>query len=124
MRKLPLFTTLIAFAAADAMRSPAAAEPVAEVVTFKLVAGTDPQAFVAAARGIEPYLRGTGAVISRTLSVDADGIWTDYIVWTSLQAAKDAADALMAQPEAAPMMAVIAADSVTLRHAPILLTMD
>ena len=88
------------------------------------VSGTDPATFVAAANGITPFLNATGAVLSRTLSVDATGLWTDHIVWTSMSAAKTAAADMMQQPEAEPFMALIAPQTVTLRHAPIRFAMQ
>ncbi|MBW4707941.1 hypothetical protein KX928_09095 [Roseobacter sp. YSTF-M11] len=99
-------------------------EPVAEVVTFRLATGVAPEEFLKAANGIAPFLRASGAVISRTLSVDADGLWTDHITWTSMSAAKTAAQELMQRPEAMPMLKAIEEGSATMRHAPIMLTMD
>lgn len=121
--RISLFTSPApTLAVAEAMRG-AAANPVAEIVTFRLSEGADPKAFVAAASGMTPFLTETGAVISRTLSTDDGGLWTDYITWTSMQAAKDAAKAVMARPEAAPFMALIDPETVELRHAPILFSM-
>ncbi len=68
---------------------------------------------------MNPFLDSTGAVLSRTLSVDETGLWTDHITWTSMQAATSAAARVMEQPEAGPFMALIDADSVKMRHAPI-----
>ncbi|MFK7838197.1 MAG: hypothetical protein AB8B60_18455 [Sulfitobacter sp.] len=90
---------------------------VAEIVTFRLLEGTDPAAFVAAARAIEPLLRLSSEVLSRTLSKAEDGTWTDHITWTSMAAAKATAEKMMAAPEAGPMMQMIDPDHVTLRHA-------
>lgn len=92
---------------------------VAEIVTFHLNAGTDPDHFAKAAAQMTPFLHRTGAVISRTLSRDETGGWVDHITWTSMTAAKDAASAIMAAPEAAPFMKMIDAQSVNLRHADI-----
>jgi uncharacterized membrane protein YdcZ (DUF606 family) len=94
--------------------------PVAEIVTFRLVAGAEAEAFVTAARALEPMLAATGAVLGRTLSQDADGLWTDHIRWTSMEAAKTTAAAMMRDPAAAPMMQMIDPDQVQMRHAPIL----
>ena len=122
-----LATTLFALTLTHAASAEGAGQspsPVAEIVTFRLVPGTDPADFVAAAQAMGPFLRGTGAMVQRTLSVDADGLWTDHITWTSLAAAKAAAEAMFAQPEAAPFMAMIAEDGMTMRHAPISLQME
>ncbi|UWR23714.1 hypothetical protein [Sulfitobacter sp. S190] len=95
--------------------------PVAEVVTFRLVPGTAPEAFVRAAGALQPVLEETQAVLSRSLSVDADGLWTDHITWTSLAVAKATANAVMVDPRAAPMMQMIDAQGMQLRHADIML---
>lgn len=121
MRCIPqlALTALITFAPADAARAESAA-PVAEIVTFRLADGADPQTFAAAAARMTPFLESTGAMTLRTLSQDADGLWTDHIIWTSMAAAKSAAEAMMAEPAAGPFMSMIDPDSVTMRHAPIL----
>ncbi len=90
---------------------------VSEIVTFRLNEGTDAAAFAKAARALEPMLRASGDAITRTLSCDADGLWTDHITWTTMEAAKTAAEQIMSDPAAAPMMQMIAPDSVVMRHA-------
>jgi hypothetical protein len=112
-----------AFAAPDTTRA-GAASPVAEIVTFQIADGADPEAFIAAAKGMTPFLDATGAVLSRTLSVDEAGLWTDHIVWTSMASAKSAAEEMMQQPEAAPFMSLIVADTVAMRHVPIQFAMQ
>ncbi|MBD3663534.1 hypothetical protein [Sulfitobacter aestuariivivens] len=92
---------------------------IAEIVTFRLTEGSDPQAFVAAARAIEPMLHAGGHTLSRTLSRDADGLWTDHIIWTSAEAAKAMAEKIMSAPDAAPMMQMIDPEGVVMRHAEI-----
>ncbi len=118
MRFTRIAMATLALSAADAGRG-IAAEPVAEIVTFRLSEGADPAAFVAAADGMSPFLHGTGAVLTRTLSTDETGVWTDHITWTSMGAAKSAAAAMMEQPEAAPFMALIDPETVEMRHATI-----
>ncbi|GAA6175052.1 hypothetical protein [Sulfitobacter pacificus] len=90
---------------------------VAEIVTFRLNEGADPTAFVTAARAIEPMLKASGNVLSRTLSCDKDGMWTDHVTWTTMEAAKSTAEAMMADPIAAPMMQMIDPAHVSMRHA-------
>ena len=94
-------------------------EHVAEIVTFRLVEGADPSGFAQAAHGMTPFLRKTGAVLSRTLSADDSGLWTDHITWTSMDAAKKAASEIMALPDAAPFMQQIDPETVQMRHAPV-----
>ena len=92
-------------------------EEVAEIVTFRLNAGASRPEFHQAAQAITPALERTGAAKLRTLSVDADGLWTDHIIWTSMTGAKDAAALVMQDPAAAPFVAMIDPQSVQLRHA-------
>ena len=93
--------------------------PIAELVTFRLKDDASTEAFVTAATGIQPFLDSTKAVLSRTLSRDDDGLWTDHITWTSLELAKSTAESMMQRPEAGPMMSLIDPDSVSLRYAEI-----
>lgn len=94
--------------------------PVAEIVTFRLISGTNPDAFTKAAQAMMPFLRSTGSMTGRILSCDPDGTWTDHITWTSLDAAKSAAKDMFERPEAAPFMQMIDPDAMSMRHAPIL----
>ncbi|WP_299687094.1 hypothetical protein [uncultured Tateyamaria sp.] len=113
-----LFAVTVPHAASAEGTSPAPL-PVAEIVTFRLVEGTDPAAFVAAAKAMGPFLRGTGAFVRRTLSVDNDGLWTDHILWSSQDTAIAASNAMFEQPEARPFMAMIAQDGLVMRYAPV-----
>ncbi|MFL4470868.1 hypothetical protein ACERZ8_13605 [Tateyamaria armeniaca] len=89
----------------------------AEIVTFRLKAGSDPQAFAKAAQDMMPFLQGTGDMIARTLSCDEGGLWTDHITWTSRAAADAAAKEMFKRPEAAPFMALIDPEGMDMRHA-------
>ncbi|MEX0370612.1 MAG: hypothetical protein AB3N09_08275 [Tateyamaria sp.] len=89
----------------------------AEIVTFRLLPGSDAQAFAKAAAEMEPFLKETGGMIRRDLSVDEDGLWTDHIIWTSLEVAKKAAAEVMQHPSAQPCMAMIDGPSAQMRHA-------
>jgi len=95
--------------------------PVAEIVTFRLITGTDPDAFAKAAQDMMPFLHGTGSMTGRVLSCDPDGTWTDHITWTSLEAAKSAASQMFERPEAGPFMQMIDPEAMSMRHAPILM---
>ena len=100
------------------------AQPVLEIVTFRLAPGADTDAFLTAARGTEAMLRDKGALTRRFLTVDSDGLWTDVIEWTSHDAALSAAQDVMADPDFQPFMALIDPESATMRHAAILWRMD
>jgi hypothetical protein len=97
--------------------------PVAEIVTFRLKPGADATVFADAAAAMTPFLEKTGAVLSRTLSADETGLWTDHITWTSMAAAKAAAAKMFERPEAAPFLQMIEASDVQMRHAPIRFSM-
>ena len=118
-----LFATLL-FAPADAARASGTSQPVLEIVTFRLAQGTDTAAFLDAASGTEALLRDRGALVRRFLTVDADGVWTDIVEWTSHDAALQAAAEVMAEPSFQPFMAMIDPSSVSMRHASILWRMD
>lgn len=120
-----LATLLLAFAFASGAGADAGpGAPVLEIVTFRLASGTDHAEFVAAARGTETPLRSHGGVIRRFLTVDDDGLWTDIIEWSDLATAEAAASAISRTPEFAAFGGLIDADSITMRHAPILWRMD
>jgi len=97
---------------------------VAEFVTFRLKGDVSDDAFVQAAKAIGPYLQQSGKVISRSLSRDDDGQWTDSIVWISMKAAEETAAMVMQQPEFGKMVEFIDQSSMNLRYANILMQMD
>lgn len=109
---------------ADAARASGTQKPVLEIVTFRLASGTGTAAFLEAARGTEDILRERGALVRRFLTVDADGLWTDVVEWTSHDAALAAAESLMSETAFQPFMAMIDPESVSMRHASILWRMD
>ncbi|WP_299653899.1 hypothetical protein [uncultured Tateyamaria sp.] len=121
-----MMTTLFAASLAHAAsgEGTGAAGPVAEIVTFRLIEGTDTATFIAAADDLGPFLRSTGAMIKRTLSSDDTGLWTDHITWTSLEAAKAAATQMFERPEAQPFMSMIDPNGMDMRHAPIQLQQE
>jgi len=121
--------TLICLMAAFPVLAPSAeagsaSTPVAEIVTYRLKDGVSQAEHLAAAQGTRAFLNETGAVISRTLSVDADGQWTDHILWRSLDAAKATEAQAMQRPEFVAFFSGMDESSVTLRHAPVQMQMD
>jgi hypothetical protein len=90
---------------------------VAEIVTFRLVPGTDPDAFACTAAALDPWLAAAPGFLGRCLSCAPDGVWTDHVLWTDLPAASAAAEALPTRPEAAAFLAAIDLSSVTMCHA-------
>ena len=120
------FTLLYAPAdAASATKNESAApSPVLEIVSFKLIDGSDEGTFLDAARGTENMLRARGSLIRRFLVKDENGLWTDIIEWTSMEEALSAAEAVMQEPDFAAFGAMIDGPTVEMRHAPILWRMD
>ncbi len=113
-----------AFAQADMARSGGAGDPVLEIVTFRLVDGTDQKGFLKAAAGTQAALKDQGALVRRVLTVDDDGLWTDVVEWTSMDAALTAAETVTRHPDFAPFGAMIDGASVNMRHAHIRWRMD
>ncbi len=96
---------------------------VAEIVTFSLANGTTAEEFVKLSQASEAFVRSAPGFAHRQLSQGEDGRWTDYVVWTDMNAAQDAAAQFMQQDCAAAMMAVINPDSVQMRHETVLWNM-
>ena len=110
--------------AASAEGTGTATPHVAEIVTFRVTDGTSTADVAQAAAGMQPFLAAQGGMIRRALSVDADGLWTDHIIWTSMEAAQSAAAVVMEAPEAGPFMSLIVPESVSMRHAEVHLTQE
>lgn len=97
---------------------------VIEYMTFTLDTGTTEAAFLAAARGTEALIRRQPGFVSRHLSRGPDRHWADAVTWETLARAEAAAQAVMAEPESAPFMALIDGPSARMRHEKLALTMD
>ncbi len=93
---------------------------VAEIVTFTLANGTTPEEFVKLSQTSEAFVRAAPGFAHRQLTLGTDGRWTDYVVWTDMKSAQEAAAQFMQQDCAAAMMAVINPDSVQMRHETVL----
>ncbi|MEY3307096.1 MAG: hypothetical protein RLZZ413_1134 [Pseudomonadota bacterium] len=76
---------------------------VAEIVTFRLLSGTDEARFLADARATDRTVALQPGFLRRSLSRDDTGLWTDYIEWADLASAKVAAEAVMRLPELPPL---------------------
>ena len=97
---------------------------IAEIVTYKLIGSARPDTHRRAAAEMDGFLHKTGAVLSRVLSCDDDGLWTDHILWTSKAAAEAAQQQAMQRPEFQRFFSDIDPDSCALRHAPVQYLMD
>ncbi|MDJ0994076.1 MAG: hypothetical protein QNI90_10905 [Dinoroseobacter sp.] len=99
-------------------------DAVLEHGTFRLLPGTEVEAFVAAAEKTEDFLKRTGHVKARYLTCDGDGLWNDLIVWTSQDAARQAFEEVQSLPEFQAFFAPIDGESVEMRHPRILWQMS
>ncbi len=96
---------------------------VAEIVTFSLANGTTPAEFVKLSQASEDFVRSAPGFTHRHLSQGEDGRWTDYVVWTDMKAAKDAAAQFPQQDFCADLMAAINPESIQMRHENVLWNM-
>ncbi|GAA6158196.1 MULTISPECIES: hypothetical protein [Ruegeria] len=96
---------------------------VAEIVTFSLADSTTPEAFVKLSQSTEAFVRAAPGFAHRQLSQGEDGRWTDYVVWTDMKAAQNAAAQFPQQDFAAALMTAIKPDSIQMRHEKVLWNM-
>ena len=89
---------------------------VAEIVTFTLTDGTSPEEYVKLSQASEAFVRSAPGFVHRQLSQGEDGRWTDYVIWTDLNAAQDVAAKFPQQAFAPALMAAIKPDSIQMRH--------
>lgn len=96
---------------------------VAEIVTFRLKNGATEEAFLKAMETMQPFVNRSGGVIGRTVSCDAEGLWTDHVLWESEAQAKALAAEFMTVPETERARDLIDATTVQMRHARVLVQM-
>ncbi len=106
----------VCFAPHDA-RAGASGGPVTELVTFRLLPGTDKAEFLKAVRATEAALVAQPGFLRRSLSQDGNGVWTDHVEWTDLASAEAAVGAMMQLKEFTTFMAFIDTSGVVMRHA-------
>jgi hypothetical protein len=94
--------------------------PVLEIVEFR--ASGDSEALLAAARGMEPWLRAQPGFRSRRLAALDDGGYLDCVEWMDMASAKSAADQIMTAPLTAAFLALIDMQTVNMRHTNLLLS--
>jgi len=95
-----------------------------EIVTFRTNPGVSAADVSEAAAAMEGFLTRSGGMVQRTLSRDADGLWTDHILWETETHAQAAAAQIDTAPEAAAFIGMIDGPSVTLRHAALEMQME
>lgn len=96
----------------------------AEIVTFELAQGVSDAQFVALSKQSEAFLRTSEAFLTRNLSKDSDGRWTDYVLWSDGAAAMAFGAEFIKQPFAAALMAAIKPGSEKMQHQRVLWQMS
>ncbi|SLN11637.1 hypothetical protein [Ruegeria meonggei] len=96
---------------------------VAEIVTFELANGTTPEEFVKLSQASEAFVRAAPGFAHRQLSQGEDGRWTDYVIWTDIKAAQDAAAQFPQQGFAPALIAAINPEGMQMRHENVLWNM-
>lgn len=94
---------------------------IAEIVSFRAVAEVTQPEMVRRAAATTGWLARQPGFISRVLSCDEDGAWTDHVLWQNLAAAQAAGAAFITEPSAAPLLQAIDGSTVRMQHAPVLL---
>jgi hypothetical protein len=118
---LTALTLTIAFAPADARASGSAVpQPIAEIVTFRLMPGTKEAAFLSAAKATAAPLANQPGFLRRSLGRDETGLWTDYVEWADMPSAESAAQAVLQLPEVAPFLSAIDPNTMEMSHRTIL----
>lgn len=92
------------------------AEPIIELVTFRLKPGADGASFRAAVARATLFLRRQDGFLGREVAVDAAGEWADIVRWASLDDALRAAALFNAAPETGDFVAMLDGPSVRVRH--------
>jgi hypothetical protein len=88
---------------------------IVEVVTFN--PNVTDAAFMTTVNDMElAFLCKSPGFVRRTLSKGEDGTWFDYVEWATLDSAKAAMDASMADKRAAAFVQAIVPESVKVNH--------
>lgn len=93
---------------------------IAEIVTFELKEGVSDADYLALNQNSHAYISYSRGFVSRRLSKSADGRWTDYTVWQSLDDAQAAQAGFMAQEFAPAMVGAINGETLRMEHQQVL----
>jgi hypothetical protein len=91
-------------------------ESTLESCTYRLLPGTDRDAFLAANEPVERWLAAQPGYRGRQLTGDEDGAWHDLVWWADRSSAEAAAVAFMEAPEAVEMNGMLDPGSLVFRH--------
>ncbi len=89
---------------------------VIETVTFRLLDGVAPDAFLQAAHEATAFMTDCPGFLRRRLSCADDGTWTEHVEWASLYAAHAAAARIGQDARARAFVGAIDGPSVRLAH--------
>ncbi len=92
------------------------APQVVEIAEFRLIAGADETAFLAASRALDAFLRDCDGFVARQLVRNDDGKLADLVTWASLAAAQTAMSKAEKDPRAGAYFQFIDMNSVNMRH--------
>lgn len=87
-----------------------------ELVTFRLMPGTDRAAFLAKAQATEAVVRRQPGFVARMLGEAEDGSWSDIVTWASRAEALAAAERVMADPAFLPFVRMIDGATARMSH--------
>lgn len=87
-----------------------------EAVTYKLVVGTVPSAFVAANEKVNAWMQKQPGFLKRELAQLEDDSWLDVAHWKSATEAKQAGERFMAELGDCACMAMIDPASTKMQH--------
>ena len=105
-------------AAEECARSATIPTPtIADIVTFRLVPGITPKAFLDHARATSVWLCTSPGFVRRNLTQNPDGIWVDNVEWADLTAAQNAANTAMQTPALMPFLQAIDPATMHMAHA-------
>lgn len=97
---------------------------VVETVTFKLNSGVSRDDFIAAAKGMNAWIKARPGFMHRRLSCAHDGTWIEHVQWQDMQAAQAAAAEIGKAPENAAFLSAIDGPTVQLMHSELEVAMD
>lgn len=89
---------------------------VLETVTFRLAPQASQQHFISASQPTMDWVRQQPGFVYRTLSCDDQGVWSDHVLWQTLDQAQAASDAFMGVFANSEFMALIDPGSVQMQH--------
>lgn len=88
-----------------------------EMASFKVRTGVSHEAVLAARQQLQSYLSAAPGYLSSRLVRDADGTYTDLVVWRDAASAHAAAKAALQDADAGAYFALIDEATIVMRHA-------